>query len=94
MNDDVSEIALLVGVSVAINAVYAIQHKGNTVKTVVAGGLLFVAMSLIGGITGRYDVAKALAVVFLLASGITHGIPLANGAVALATNAHSTKKTP
>lgn len=76
MNGDVSQLATLTGVSVAINGVYAIQHKSNAVVTVVAGGFLFLGLVLIGGITGRYDLARALAVVFLLASALLHGVSL------------------
>lgn len=80
---------MLTGVSVVMNTLYAIQHKGNAAVTVVAGGFLFVALALIGGITGRYDVARALAVVFLLSSALTHGIPLIESATKITANAHT-----
>jgi hypothetical protein len=90
MNNDVTEIATLTGVSVAINAVYAIQHGKNAVVTVVAGGFLFISLALVGGITGRYDLARALAAVFLLASALLHGMPLADTAVAISKGAKGT----
>lgn len=94
MNGDVSGLAMLTGVSVAMNTVYAIQHKGNAAVTLVAGGFLFIALTLIAGITGRYDIARALAVVFLLSSSITHGIPLIDSATNITKNAHTNPPAP
>lgn len=79
---------LLTGTSVAINATYAVQHKGNAVVTVVAGGALLIALVLIAGITGRSDISKALAIVFLLSSALLHGVPVVEGVTTLATSAH------
>lgn len=90
MNSNVSELATLVGVSVAVNATYAIQNGKNAVVTIVAGGFLFVSLVLIGGLTGRQDIARALGAVFLLSSALFHGIPLVESVTQLVSNAHAT----
>lgn len=76
MNDS-SQLALVCAVTVAINGVYAASTEGKEpIVTIVAGGLAFVGLSAFGGLTGRYDVAIAVALVFLVSALVMRGLPL------------------
>jgi hypothetical protein len=76
MMNDSTQLALVCAVSVAINSVHAIDAGKEPILTVVAGGLAFVALSAFGGVTGRYDVAIAVALVFLVSAIVLRGLPL------------------
>lgn len=80
---DATSLALIVGTSTFINVVYDVQHKKKSVPTLVAGGFSFVALSVFGGLTGRYDVAQAFAVLFLLSAILLHGTKINLGVSAL-----------
>lgn len=85
MNNDVSTLALVSAVTVAINAAYTIQKGGDGVISVVAGGVSFVALATFGGLTGRMELATALAYVFLIAALFIRGLPLITSTSALVT---------
>lgn len=89
MNDDVSHLALVCGITVAINAVSASSRGKDPIVTVVGGGLSFVGLSVVGGLVGRMDIATAVAYVFLVSAVVLRGIPLVRGFSAIATNAKS-----
>jgi len=75
MNDS-TQLALVCAVTVGINSVYAIDRGKDAIVTVVAGGLAFVGLSAFGGLTGRYDVAIAVALVFLVSALVMRGLPI------------------
>lgn len=70
---DVSQLAVVVGLAAAINASDAVMKGKDVAPRLVASGLSFVALSVAGGLMGRYDFVIALAWVFLLASLVTRG---------------------
>ncbi len=86
MNDDVSHLAVVCGITVAINAVSAISRGKDPVVTVVGGGLGFVGLSVVGGLLGRMDVATAIAYVFLVSAAAFRGVPLIRAGGALVTS--------
>lgn len=94
MGNDALNLAMIVSVSTLVNTVHAIQtqgaknpkQRGNPVTTALAGALTFVALATFGGLTGRYDLAKAVAVLFLVGALVMHGIPLVTGTNALVSS--------
>lgn len=93
MNDDVSHLALVCGITVAINAVSAMSRGKDPIVTIVGGGLGFVSLSVVGGVIGRMDIATAVAYVFLVSAAVLRGIPLIRTGTALATNAKAAPAT-
>jgi len=85
MNSDLSTLALVSGVTTAINAAYTIQRGGDGVVSVVAGGVAFVALATFGGLVGRMELATALAYVFLVAALFLRGLPLIQSTTTLVT---------
>jgi uncharacterized membrane protein len=90
--DDVTSLILICGIATAVNTVYQIQNNKNGVTTGLAGGLVFVSLAVLGGLTGRYDIARAFAWLFLLSAAILHGIPLVNSVGQLAQSPNNKKK--
>lgn len=76
MNGDISHLALICGVTVAVNAVSAIQRGKEPIVTVIGGGVGFVGLAVFGGLSGRMDLATAVAYVFLVSALVLRGIPL------------------
>lgn len=76
MASDASRLALIMGASVMVNTVSSIQRGKDPVTPVVAGGVTFVGLALFGGLTNRYDLSNAIAMVFFIASLIFRGLPL------------------
>lgn len=91
MAGSVLSLAMVSGTATVINTTYAVKKGNNAVTPLLAGGLQYVALSVVGGLTGRYDVATALAWLFLVAAIINHLAPLID-----TTNAvvKSTQKKP
>jgi 4-hydroxybenzoate polyprenyltransferase len=91
MADDALQLGVVVGSAALVNTVYSIQKQRDAVPPLVASGILYGSLMLVGGLTKRFDLAVAFAWVFLLASLVTRGIPLVTTANTLAT---SGTKTP
>jgi len=85
MNGNASHLALVCGVTIAINTVASIASGKEAIVTVVAGGTAFVGLAMLGGLTGRYDLATAVAYVFLVAAIIMRGLPIIKTTTTLAT---------
>lgn len=85
MNGDVSHLALVSGVTVAINAVSAINRGKEPIVSIVGGGVAFVGLAVFGGLTGRMELATAVAYVFLIAALVLRGLPLIRTSTALAS---------
>ena len=88
-NGDVSHLALVCGVTVAINGVSAATRGKDPIVTIVGGGLSFVGLSVVGGLIGRMDIATAIAYVFLVSALVLRGIPLIRTGTALVTGSKS-----
>lgn len=73
---DISHLALICGVSTAINAVATMKAGNDPIVPVIAGGLSFVSLSIVGGLLNRMDLATAVAYVFLVSSLFLRGVPL------------------
>lgn len=95
-SSDASRLALIMGASVMINTVYSVQKGKDVVVPVVAGGITFVGLALFGGLTNRYSLSNAIAMVFLIASLTFRGLPLIQKSNLLGTSAggKATKTNP
>lgn len=76
MASDATQLALVVGTAAVINVVAGVREGKDTVPTAVASGAYFLGLSVLGGLTNRWDIAIAFAWVFLIASLVMRGIPL------------------
>lgn len=76
MAGSVLSLAMVSGTATVINTIYAVKKGENAVTPLLAGGVEYVALTVVGGLTGRYDVATALAWLFLVAAVINHLGPL------------------
>lgn len=85
MNADISHLALVCGVTVAINTVSAVQRGKEPIVTVIGGGIGFVSLAVFGGLVGRMDIATAVAYVFLVSALVLRGLPLVRTTNVLAT---------
>lgn len=84
MDTDVSHLALVSGVMVAINTVSAMKAGKEPIVPVIAGGLSFVSLAIVGGLLNRMDLATAIAYVFLVSSLFLRGVPLIRATTDLA----------
>jgi len=73
---DATSVGLLTGTSALINTVYAVQNKRDPIPILVGSGVMFAGLTLVGGLTGKWQLASAFAWVFLIASLLTHGTSL------------------
>lgn len=76
MAGSVLSLGMVSGSATIINTVYAMKKGENAVTPLLAGGLQYVALSVVGGLTGRYDLATAIAWLFLVGAIINHLGPL------------------
>lgn len=77
MNGDVSHLALVCGVTTAINTVYAVQQqKKEPIVPILAGAIAFVALAVVGGLANRTELATAVAYIFLVAAIFIRGLPI------------------
>lgn len=81
--DDFSSLLLIVSTSAVVNGV-ALQKAAKPVTpSILAHGLMLLGLAIFGGITGRYDFARALAVLFLISSLAFRGKALIDQATSL-----------
>ena len=78
MGNDVTQLMLTCGISTAINTIHAVRKGDNGVTTVLGGALVFVSLSVFGGLIGRYDISKAIAGLYLVSAILLHGGDLIN----------------
>ncbi len=92
MAGSVLSLGLVSGLATTINTTYAIKKGNNAVTPLLAGGVQYVCLSVLGGLTGRYDVATALAWLFLVAAIINHLAPLIDTTTSLVNPKKQSKK--
>lgn len=92
MAGSVLSLAMVSGTATVINTVYAIKKGNNAVTPMLAGGLEYVALSVVGGLTGRYDVATALAWLFLVSAIVNHLGPLIDTTSSVVKSTEKKKK--
>lgn len=73
---DVTQLTLVVGSAALINSVANVKENRDPVPPIVASGVMLGSLALFGELTRRFDLAIALAYVFLIASIVMRGIPL------------------
>jgi hypothetical protein len=72
---DATTLATVVGTATAINTVYAIQKNRDAAPVLVGSGILFGCLVLTGELTQKWQLAVALAWLFLIGSFFAHGVP-------------------
>jgi hypothetical protein len=75
---DAGSLAALVGTGAAINASYQISTKHDPVPGLVASGVWYALLLGLSAAIGRYDLAKNVAAVTLLAVILYRFIPILN----------------
>lgn len=92
---DITQLGLYVGSTAVINSSYQIANKQDPVPGLIGAGVLFGLLtfgSLIAG--GRFEIAKAIALVTLLAALLYRGLPLLTALQNLITGAQTIPKSP
>jgi len=90
---DLGKLLFFVTIGFFLNA-YGVQKEGKDVTPVLVGNVfLFVALGVFGALF-RYDVAKMLAALYLLASFLIRGVPLFQGVASFITSFVNTATPP
>lgn len=76
MANDVTQLGLVMGAATLINVTHNVRARKDAVPALVASGLMFGGLAVLGELTNKMQLAVAFAWVFLIASLISRGIPL------------------